>query len=404
MTNTLERNLSENGKTGHRTPGRNRQQALFMLELAEATDCRPVDNGNGIYRARSPFLQRIGLEKPMTIDINENRFHCEQTQQRGNGAAFAAHIWSMTAADAANLISAGAEPLPTRPPYQPRTETNRNSQPYEMQNTAVLTRAMAYYREQLQISHESHWYLACLGVNPQRAAEAHIGWAPPNSHRELGRHLRNEDVTEQEINQSPLFNQYKRETLSNHLIIADMDHAGGVLWMMGVQITPPGDTHYWPRQRPNPKPLRGHRPYMTGIYRTPLRASRLYITDDIRAYIRLICFGRNTIYTQQRGDPDRIAEHVTRRNPRSVTVLMRQEELGQDLGESLVAHDIRPRNISIGTNELIDEIINSRIINIAQIMEEPEANNYRRQPNSENADYRRNGDDEANETAMETGS
>ena len=299
----------------------NHQKSEILLQMAQAIGCQmaPTPTSNGrVYRGLCPFHPATTLQQAntMLIYMDDARYDCRFCQSSGNLVAFAARTWSMAAAEARLYLedlSDFSEQRPIPRIYDGPPQDGDSPRP---QNTALLTRASHYFEQQLGVHQESIWFLATLGLTVEQSQQCGIGYSPGYG---LADHLREQGITEAEIQQDPLFkpNDYgTTERYLERITISDRDYTGGTIYMMAMPpdvIPKIGED--WPNARPSHSMLPGQRTYMPGTYAISYHAECLTLTDDLRLYIALNALGEPAVFTMNRYSPLQMVQHIMRRAP-----------------------------------------------------------------------------------------
>lgn len=337
----------------------------FLLELAEAAGARPRPAVNGRSTGFCPFHgdPARAISRDLSLDTKLGRFKCAGCRISDYTSGFAARIWRMSRRDAQELITAGVSPTTQRPPFQ-------RDNPY-WQNTALLTRAMTHYRDNLHYSPEAIWYLATLGITINEAAQIGLGWCQHDHITATIASLKRDGITESEIDQSPLFHQQNRENLAGCIVMPDLDTCGGVTWMVGIRPQGPDTGQPWPNRPPPANLLRGSRPYLLGLRAAETRGQRLYVTDDYRLAIRLRAQNRAAACAIGRHEPATAARHAAAARPREIAVVYSNANNGRALANALVDdHGLNRSNVLLGTPAITSSVINDRTVNLAEILQE----------------------------------
>ena len=364
--------MATNDRHGDTTNGRNGE---FLLQIADAAGARPRPTINGRYTGYCPFHgdPTTAVSRDLSIDIRQGRFNCSKCRISDFAPGFAARVWRMTRRDAQKMIESGAEPTVKRPLHD-----GDSSFP---QNTALLTRAMLHYRDNLEYSQEAVWYLATLGLKMEQAAKLGLGWCPPQAAADTMEALRRDGITEQELQNSNLFDHRDREALAGCIILPDRDSSGGTTWMAGIIPDGPEAGQPWPQRPTAPRTLRGWKPYLLGLYTHAVRPNRLYVTDDYRLAIRLMAAERYTACTMGRTDPPTAARMCANSRPREIAILYNGQSTGRQVANALTQeHNITRSNVLLGNPAVVREIINDRTINLPEILQEKEATSKTSEP------------------------
>lgn len=263
----------------------------LMYATAQERGCQLQHNPNRPKRAEGlcPFHQAETLKNASTLEVNTEtgRFHCNYCKVAGNAYAFMARLWQVTAKDAALLMDqVNGTGAPERPDYPKGYFTDHQHPGQQPQHTAALTRAHAFYAQQLQQAYDPIKFLVDLGIDPQQAAAAGLGYAPGSG---LPEYLAERGIPAAEMEATRLFDAVTdRDIFQGRLTLADLDYADGVQWMtsMAIQTVTPGLG--WRKDRPTTSGLPGSRPSnLLGIKSIPPRDATPILTDDFRLYVLL---------------------------------------------------------------------------------------------------------------------
>ena len=276
----------------------------LMYATAQERGCQlqPIPNRPPWYEGVCPFHEAETGKNARTLEINTHNgsFRCNYCKVFGSLAAFMARLWQVTAGDAGLLMDQvdGATAAPERPPYPEGhfTSPNRPGQP---RHTAALTRAHAFYAQQLQLAYAPIQFLVDLGIAPQQAAAAGPEYPPIQFLVDLGidsqqaaaaglgyapgiglpEYLESQGIPAEELAATRLFNPVTdHDIFQGRLTLADLDYADGVQWMTSPSGQGLGRND----------PSTGGRPGdLLGILATPQRGAALALTDDFRLYVLL---------------------------------------------------------------------------------------------------------------------
>ena len=341
------------------------RHGAFLLELATAAGTRPRPVADGRYSGFCPFHgdPTQSISRDLSLDIKQGRFNCSKCRINDYASGFAARLWRMSRRDALIHIEANAPPTVERPPHQ--TDDPRR------QNTALLTRAMMHYRDNLNYSHEAIWYLATLGLTIEQANQIDLGWCQPEGTAQTIEALKRDGVTEEEIRQSSLLNPRGQEHLEGCIVMSDRDYSGAVVWLAGILPKGPDAGEPWPDHPPPARLLRGWRPYLFGLHNSEQRSQRLYITDDYRVTIRLQATGRNAACTIRQTEPSVVARHAATLHPREVAVIYFNENNGKLVASALTEEQkIPPSNVLLGNAQIVKQVINDRTAVMTELLQE----------------------------------
>ena len=349
------------------------RHGAFLLELATAAGARPRPGVNGRYAGFCPFHgdPANSISRDLSLDVKQGRFNCTACRINDYASGFAARIWRMSRRDAMEHIEASAPPTVERPPH--------HSGDPRRQNTALLTRAMIHYRDNLNYSREAIWYLATLGLTIEQANEIGIGWCQRDGTAETVDALKRNGVNDEELRQSSLMNQRGQEQLEGCIVLSDRDYSGGVVWMAGIQPRGPNAGEPWPDRPPPARLLRGWRPYLFGLHNSDRRSQRLYISDDYRFTIRLQATGRNAACTIGTAQPSVVARYAATVHPREVAVVYFNESTGQLVANALTGEQkFAPHNVLLGNAGIVKQVINDRTSVMTDVLLErrPQKSNH----------------------------
>ena len=341
------------------------KQFITMLKIAEELGCQlqPTPSSPSVLRGLCPFHDADTLAKADTLMVNvtTTRFWCIHCAAQGNPTAFAARAWMVTARDARSLMEQNPKAGADRPHY---AETNTNdqadAQPQDL-NTAVLTRATHFYSAQLYKSFEPLHFLARLGIHPEQAARAGIGFCPGEGLRE---YLLTNGVTAEEVAESPLFQQQTgMELFNGRMTLADQDYTGGTMWLTSFPPDPPTETYRWKQGANATMGLPGRKPYLFNATKLEQPINDLVLTDDQRLYIALHAASHPCILvTQRRRDRLDLEHHVQRitavlvsKDIKSMTIAMHDRALREKIQEELTTSTKAPKAVSTKSrNHIMD--------------------------------------------------
>ena len=324
------------------------RQFRNMLNLSRELGCQmqPSMENPNVLAGLCPFHEASTLHeaKTLRIDLETVRFWCITCHAAGNSLSFIARVWGMTAMDALDYIKEGGPVTKERPRRDPRYYRPGRDGPAP-QNTAVLTMAMHHYARQARQSYTALRFLAMLGVNPDRAIEIGMGYC---SGEGLAEYLERRGADEREIRYSPLFQtRTGLEILTGWLTLADQDQSGGAAWICGVRPEESGDGIS--EARPAMRGIEGRRNRVINLASVE-RGSRVTVTDDARLYLVMRAEGRTaTLITGARTQGNaatlagRVAETLTRREPRSLIVATHDQELGERIARQ--AREMREETV-----------------------------------------------------------
>lgn len=346
------------------TTKRNPQDISTLIELAQNTGCQmePKANRPSELRGFCPFHEATTLTNARTLTITPTppRYRCEFCRAQGNPISFAARLWRVSVRDAQELIESASELTPQRPPYPPTDEPRTN-------NSAIMTRAAAHYGECLYQNYFPLNYLAQLGVHPDAAQRAGVGYSDGAT---LLQYLQEYDVSQGELADSPLFLDSGGERFAGRVTIADRDHSGGAVWICSTAAQGPATYAHWPPRRPSITGLRCKHPYILGLLQVPNRPRNLVLTNDPRIYIICKAADLNTaMITTQGVDAAAIAENVARKNPRSLSIVIN----GRDHTDALRAEcqeQMPNANLRFFGGPALSDILNPSTRDLQQLTQE----------------------------------
>ena len=204
-----------------------------MLQLAKQLGCqlRPTPSNPAVLRGLCPFHQADSLNDanhpadkhphhPLLMPGLQRPRQPHSVYRKSLGS-----LRNRRAPPHSPRRNAGPHPAPLPQGLLPPTETQRQLPP----NTAILTRAARYYGQQLYTSHAALQFIAQLGIDPDDAVKAGIGYCPGTG---LRQYLLDHGVTPEEMEDSPLFRpETGIETFTGNIALADRDFTGSTLWM-----------------------------------------------------------------------------------------------------------------------------------------------------------------------------
>ena len=309
-----------------------------MIDLAAAMNCtlQPSRDDITVLRGLCPFHQatRMHNSRTLRIDAKSGRFRCDYCGKSGTPLAFAATTWGVNAQDAHHLLEQLLQTpdipvTPDRPPYPANmNELTRNTGEHPWINSAIMTRAAVHYHNNIYTSYPALRTLAKLGISPDKAEKAGLGYCTGQGLREFL--LEQGDITEEEMTGNPLWNDQGAETLAGRLTLTDRDHTGGALWITSIDPETDETGYGWRRERPYTFGIRGAKPFIFGQYSATRRSPWLCVTDDPRIYIVAAVHELPVIYITQHRRPDdrvtemcrRITAAIARRTEAKVTLCM----------------------------------------------------------------------------------
>ena len=314
---------------------RTRQPLEVMLRLAEAAGCdlRPRQTKPHILQGQCPFHAGPKNERDasLIIDTRSESFRCWTCDARGDTPIFAALAWGIAVSEANRILEATPveEISLARPtPMAMREPEKSRERSYRQQNTFALSNATDFYMTELAESNVGLSYLARLGFTAADAREARVGFSKGWGLRD---HLEQCGASPEEIEESPLFRERGEgrynEDFHATLMIPELDFIRATRWLIGIPATAPESGEGWPDEAPQPLHLRGQRPFMLGLGMIPKRVNEIVVTDDLRVHLVMQCRHIPSVYTLHRRDGGRIAERIMGKQPHSVTLALRDEEL-----------------------------------------------------------------------------
>ena len=313
-----------------------------MLKVARELGCQiqPSAGNPNILTGLCPFHESRTLHEAKTlyIDLQTARFQCSTCDSTGNPMAFIAKIWGMSAQETYEFISGGYE-ITAKRPRRERNGDQSEDGPPPAQNTAVLTMAARYYGTQVERNFAPLNYLARLGIEPRTATEAGFGYCTGEGLRE---YLESQDVTPEEIDDSPLFQDVTgMEILSGCPVMSDLDFTGAAIWMMGLLPDERDTGTGWRPGRPRTRGIRGRRNNLFNLRDMNRRSGTVVLTDDPRLHLVLAAGGVPSAMTTRprrsdwSGMTERIAGTLAQRNVESVILAMHDREMWEGIGREL---------------------------------------------------------------------
>ena len=288
----------------------------IMLKIAQDMGCQlqPAPANPTVLKGLCPFhdAETVANARTLHLDTRNAKFWCQVCPATGNPIAFAAMCWGVSVRDAHLLLTKGGEVGANRPRYPDEFYTTEsNAEIPAPQNTAVLTRAARYYGENLYRSYSALYLLARLGIRPEKATKAGLGYATGVGLRE---HLISRGVDEIEIEHSPLFHQLtSAETLAERITLTDLDFTGAALWITSISPEDPSSNYEWPVRRPGTFGIPGRKSYLVNLYSISSRTPQAVLTDDVRLYIVLASSGIPVaLSTQKSRAGQKIEDHCQR--------------------------------------------------------------------------------------------
>ncbi len=339
-------------------PDADQGRLLIPLAKGVGANLTPRDEMNARWQGICPFHRSQGRQPTRTLEISvdDNFFGCRTCGVRGDAAAFAARIWGMAIMEARQWLQDPENARGARPAAILYDHSPTYHEPPRPQNTALLTRAALWFEERL-VEPAAVSYLTRLDLTIEQAAAAGIGYC---SGYGLRGYLLRQDLTPEEIDQSPLFRGAgRRERMSGYLTVAELDHAGGVMSFTGVARQELNARRQWPAQAPNWTALPGQRPALLGRMNLPPRPAKLVITDDPRLFLILRAAGPAEDLAgvmPLRPNPARIIDQIARLSPRQVAVACRDGKVAGELMHAL--QERLPAAPSVVNGEWINNCLN----------------------------------------------
>ena len=329
-----------------------------LIQMAEAMGCqlRPQQNNPRIMRGLCPFHASPRLHSINTLVVNTltGHFQCQRCQTQGNPASFVARCWGVTIAEANKMIERlGPEPITSlRPTPIALQDPDRHTPPtFRIQNSYLLTQATEFYEQELNLSLKALSYLARLGITQERADACRIGYAKGWGLRE---HLNLRDVSNEEIDASPLFRTDRRanvvERYHDIITIPDLDRAQATRWILALPPVAPKPGQPWPARPPQALPLNGHRPFLFGLGSTGWNEPRIAITDDPRIILVMQDAEIPVCHTIGRQEPEKIAQRLMDKHPRLVAIAFQDQPLGDAIAAAIAEHPRPPRIVRYNTS------------------------------------------------------
>ena len=340
-----------------------------MVKIATDMGCQlePITTNRTTLRGLCPFHKADNLANAHTlkIDARNARYWCNKCQVKGNPIAFAAEAWGVSAFDARMLLSITEDPTAARPPYPEQYHANDGAPPTpQFQNTALLTRATRYYAQQLTTHYEPLHFLALLGIHPDSAIAAGIGYSPGTG---LRQYLLDHGITENETANSPLFHHITgTENYKDSLTISDRDFTKATLWITNTHPNTPPNNNDWGRGRPVTRGIAGRKSTVVNLYALPTNCNAV-ITDDIRTYMVLSASHiPSAVLTHRRRNINDIQEHATRladiitaRKIKKAALVMHDGDLANRIADRL-ANTLGQENVNITTKDQILQLLDPR--------------------------------------------
>ena len=343
-----KQNNRENNQRGRQQPEREpsmgNAQFPNMLKVGRDLGCqiRPGTNNANTLTGLCPFHDSKKMQEAKTLHISvENaRFWCSTCHAAGNPVTFIAKAWGVSAQEAYELIQAGYAVSAERPIWREQTQPKRMDGPPQPQNTAVLTMATRFYAQQVEQSYPALYYLARLGITPERAVEQGFGYCPGEGLRE---YLESQGATPEEIEASPLFQDVTgMEYLSGCLALSETDWTGATIWMMAILPEETDNGTEWPTRRPQIRGIPGRRNRLFNLKHIANRSNPVTLTDDPRLHLVLTTNScASTLITHMRtahnarATAERTTEGIEALRPGRIILAMHDREMGERIGQMI---------------------------------------------------------------------
>ena len=352
-----------------RREGAGNSQFTNMLKMAREMGCQvqPSTGNPNILLGLCPFHESRTTQeaKTLQIDLSTARFWCVTCHASGNPTGFIARVWGVSAQEAYDLIRAGSKMEPDRPIWGTQPQPRDHSGPPQAQNSAILTMAAKYYRQQVEHSYNALHFLVRMGITPQKAMEHGFGYCTGEGLRE---YLERRGATTEEIEACPLFQELTgMEFLAGCPVLADTDWTGATIWMMAILPEENENSNNngmaWPMHRPRTRGIPGRRNRLFNLKNVTPGSGSVTMTDDARLYLVLEASGFPTTLITQTRRPnnadvitERIASGLAGRNPGRIVVAMHDRELGERIGRATKAE--RPETVLLhrGISEMMQQL------------------------------------------------
>ena len=369
-----------------------------MMRVASDLGCQlqPNPQNRNQLRGLCPFHEADKLQNLKTLVVNTNtrKFWCTFCNIGGNPLAFMAMAWSISAWDA-RILATNEENQMTalRPPYpQEYFHPDPGGAPTP-QNTAILTLATRYYGDTMMTNYEPLFMLARLGIRPEIAREAGVGYCTGQGLRE---YLMERGVTREEMRASPLFNPNTgAEVMNRRITLSDQDYTGATLWMTSTVPEEMRENNDWKNDKPSTYGIPGMRPFLFNNKSITRPGIRLVVTDDIRLHLLLECNRiASTLITRRYQPSDgheefarQIAGKISERGIQHLTIAVHNRQRSYDIRESFLQSSEHNRELSLYRQDIMETLNNpqenlGRFRNIPRRQNEPE--NPEDQENPEN--------------------
>lgn len=350
-----------NAKNDAKSYRRGNKYTGLMIQLAAVAGCqlRHQASDPKTMRGLCPFHEANKMQNANTLIVNhsEGRFHCQYCKTHGDSTAFIALIWGTSLAETHRLLELNGnhELSMTRPtPVCMREPEASQRMWFRAQNTCLLSRATDYYVQNIVTEVPPLVYMARLGIIAPDTAPSKIGYAKGWG---LANFLEETDASADEIAQSPLFRPQSDDNLSERyvasLVMPDLDILNATRWMMLLPPSCPDFDSPWPETPPTPMYLPGQRPYLFGYGATPKRAPCLTLTDDPRIQLVLQVQDIPSCYNPERKEAEKIATRLATKEPRAIALMLHNQQLSQELTESLKAAQPNLKTIAPAPEEFL---------------------------------------------------
>ena len=342
-----------------------------MLELANQMGCQleVTQDDRSTLRGFCPFHEGLNVQQTRTLRISarDARFSCHFCRAEGNPVAFFCKVWGINISDAHMLLGSldGTVPL-ERPPF-PKDAGRQPGAPPEQQNrwlnSAVLTRATKFYRQQLMTNYPPLMTLAKLGVPASAAAEAGLGYSIGTGLREYL--VEQTDVTEDELKENALWNRHTQlEALAGRITISDLDYTGATLWITSMVPEEERHGHTWRPERPYNYGIPGRKPWLFGQYSASDQTPWALYTDDPRLYIVAVSNKMPAMLMTQYRQPGedlldrcrRTATALLNRRMPNLTMAMHDREAAGIIESLINQADAHPETLRLGREHILPNL------------------------------------------------
>ena len=343
-------------------------QFATLLKLADQLGCQlqPIPATPSILRGLCPFHQSDSIAEAKTLMVNvaTARFWCVGCSISGYPVTFAAKTWHVSARDARMLMRQNPDAGIDRPQYASlyhnRTETQQLHLP---QNSAVLTRASHFYATQLKSSYDPLHFLARLGVHPDIAAKAGIGYSTGHG---LKQYLLDNGINESEVKNSPLFqDRTGLELFTGRFILSDQDLTGASMWLTSFEPDQPTEKYTWGRSSKTMLGLPGQKPYLFNVTNLANDLSEVVLTEDQRLYIILKAIDHPVILITQRrratmdlqAHVRRIVESITAKAIKTIFIAVSDRQFSDLIKSALEQHPKAPEQTVFKTRPQVHSFL-----------------------------------------------